>query len=45
MEIVRCEECCLKRAVIIGDRFVYRCPFSTCDVDLDGYCHRGRRAE
>lgn len=38
---VRCKDCACKKAVPIGRVMVWRCPYSTVDVELDGYCHRG----
>ena len=39
--VVHCQDCTCKKAVSIGRVMVWRCPYSTVDVDLDGYCHRG----
>lgn len=39
--VVHCRDCACKKAVSIGRVMVWRCPHSTVDVDLDGYCHRG----
>lgn len=40
-EVVLCKDCTCKKAVSIGRVMVWRCPYSTVDVELDGYCHRG----
>lgn len=37
VEVVRCEECAHKRE----ENGVLRCPYSTVDLDPNGYCHRG----
>lgn len=39
--ITRCQDCVVKKPMTIGRMTVWRCPYSTVDVDLDGYCHRG----
>lgn len=39
--IIHCKDCACKKAVPIGRVMVWRCPYSTVDVELDGYCHRG----
>ena len=39
--IVHCEDCACVRAVHMGNKFVYRCPMSTVDVEPEGYCSRG----
>lgn len=41
--VVLCKDCACKKAVSIGRVMVWRCPFSTVDVELDGFCHRGRK--
>ena len=37
--LVRCEECGHARE----ENGVLRCPYSTVDLDLNGYCHRGEK--
>ena len=37
VEVVRCEKCMHKRE----ENGVLRCPYSTVDLDPNGYCHRG----
>ena len=37
VEVVRCEKCAHKRE----ENGVLRCPYSTVDLDPNGYCHRG----
>ena len=39
--VVLCKDCTCKKAVSIGRVMVWRCPYSTVDVELDGFCHRG----
>ena len=39
--LIHCRECACVRVVHLGNRFVYRCPMSTVDVEPDGYCSRG----
>lgn len=39
--VTRCQDCSCKKAVQIGRVMAWRCPYSTVDVDLDGFCHRG----
>lgn len=41
--VVRCKDCACVRAVHLGNKFVYRCPMSTVDVEPEGYCSRGVR--
>lgn len=41
--LVRCKDCACVRAVHMGNKFVYRCPMSTVDVEPEGYCSRGVR--
>lgn len=41
--VVHCEDCACVRAVHMGNKFVYRCPMSTVDVEPEGYCSRGVR--
>lgn len=41
--VVLCQDCTCKKAIAIGRVMVWRCPFSTVDVELNGFCHRGRR--
>lgn len=41
--IVHCKDCACVRAVHMGNKFVYRCPMSTVDVEPEGYCSRGVR--
>ncbi len=41
--LVHCKDCACVRAVHMGNKFVYRCPMSTVDVEPDGYCNRGVR--
>ncbi len=40
-KIVLCKDCSCKKAVQIGRVMAWRCPYSTVDVDLNGFCHRG----
>lgn len=42
-QVVYCEDCACVRAVHLGNKFVYRCPMSTVDVEPKGYCSRGVR--
>lgn len=42
-EVVHCKDCSCKKAVQIGRVMSWRCPYSTVDIDLDGFCHRGLR--
>lgn len=44
-QIVHCEYCILKKAVPHKDGMIWRCPYSTVDVDLNGFCHRGVRMD
>lgn len=37
VEVVRCKECNYKKEV----NGVLRCPYSTVDLNPNGYCHRG----
>ena len=39
--VVHCKDCSCKKAVQIGRVMAWRCPYSTVDVDLNGFCHRG----
>lgn len=42
-QVVYCKDCACVRAVHMGNKFVYRCPMSTVDVEPEGYCSRGVR--
>lgn len=42
-QVVYCKDCACVRAVHTGNKFVYRCPMSTVDVEPEGYCSRGVR--
>ena len=41
VEVIHCKDCACVRAVFLGNKFVYRYPMSTVDVEPDGYCSRG----
>ena len=45
VEIVHCQECIIKKAVKRSDGYIWRCPYRTNEVNMDGYCEHGRRAE
>lgn len=44
-EIVHCEECNNKRAVQKNGGMIWRCPYRTDDVHMDGYCESGVRMD
>lgn len=43
VEVTRCEECTIKKAVPHKDGIVWRCPHRTGDVKMEGYCEYGKR--
>ena len=43
--VVLCEHCTIKKAVPHNDGMIWRCPHRTHDVNLEGFCEYGRRAE
>lgn len=40
-----CRDCKAIRVIQRDVGFVYRCPLSTVDVELDGFCSRGTKRE
>lgn len=42
-EIVHCEHCIIKKAVLHKDGIVWRCPHRTHDVNMNGFCENGTR--
>lgn len=40
--IVRCRDCIRRKTIRNGSHV---CPYSTVDVSLDGFCHRGKRKD
>lgn len=39
--VIRCKDCACMKVVRIGGATAFRCPYSTVDVEPEGYCHRG----
>lgn len=40
--VVRCRDCIRRKTLRNGSHV---CPYSTVDLDLDGFCHRGKRKD
>lgn len=40
--VVRCQDCILRKTIRNG---AHVCPYSTVDLDLDGFCARGERKD
>lgn len=42
VEVVRCRDCVRRKTLRNGSHV---CPYSTVDLELDDFCHRGKRKD